>query len=180
MCYEVRACFFKQIAWHRAEENGKVVVMITNTVTLNGETADVSIITKWIEALNDECIIREKAGFLFKATFDGEHLMLAVAPCLIHGERSLHYKLKLEKMDAFTLVGSVNAQGVFTLLFKPDSMEQLRKESAHFIEVCRRFSTVLLEQGYTAEGLLDEVTQGVLQNLGLSPAPKRLADLYVK
>ena len=47
-----------------------------------------------IRALNDECIVREKAGFLFKASFDGEHLMLAVAPCMIHGERSMHYNKK--------------------------------------------------------------------------------------
>jgi len=149
--------------------------MVISKVTFNSKTGDSSVAAEWIRALNDEQIIREKAGFLFKASFDGGHLMLAVEPWLINGERSRHYNMHLEKEDAFTLIGSIDAQGVFTMLFKPDSLEQFTAASARFIEVCRRFAGFLLENGYTNEGRLDEVTQGFLKEAGLSFPPQGLA-----
>ncbi len=148
--------------------------MAINKVTLNGKTGDAS---GWIRALNDECIVREKAGFLFKASFDGDHLMLAAAPCLINGERTMHYNMHLKKEDALTLIGDVNAQGVFTILFKPDSRDQVSADAKIYIGRFRRFAAFLLQNGYTGDGLLDEVTQGILEELGLSLAPQTLAEL---
>ena len=107
--------------------------MLVRKITLNGKRGKASIATGLICALNDECIIREKAGFLFKASFDGNHLMLAVAPCLINGERTMHYNMHLKKEDAFTLTGDINAQGVFTILFKPESREQAQKDAKKYI-----------------------------------------------
>jgi hypothetical protein len=143
-------------------------------VTLNGKAGGA---TAWIGALNNERIVREKAGFLFKAGFDGGHLMLAVLPTMINGERSYHYNLHLKKEDAFTLLGDVNAEGIFTILFKPESREQIEANSKRYVELFRRFAAFLIESGYTGEGVLDEVTQGVLKSLGLSPAPKTLVEL---
>jgi len=151
--------------------------MSINRVTLNGKTGDASTAKGWIRALNDKRIVHEKAGFLFKASFDEDHLMLAVAPALINGERTMHYNMHLGMENQFTLIGDVNAQGFFTFLFKPDSMDQLITQSARFIYICRRFAGFLLENGYTGDGQLDEVAQGVLKKLGLSSAPQTLAEL---
>ena len=151
--------------------------MTINKVTLNGKSGDASIAQGLISALNDRRIVLEKAGFLIKASFDEDHLMLAVEPALINGERTMHYNMHLETENAFTLIGGLNAQGVFTILFKPDSLEQFRTEAPRFIEVCRRFAGFLLKNGYTGEGRLDEVTQRLLSDAGLSPAPQVLADL---
>jgi len=148
--------------------------MVVSKVTFNGKVGDAS---GWIHALNDECIVREKAGFLFKASFDDDHLMLAVVPTLINGERSYHYNQHLEKEDVFTLIGDINAQGVFTILFNPESREQVAEQSEEYIERFRRLAAFLIESGYTGDGALDEVTQGVLETLGLSPAPASLAAL---
>lgn len=103
--------------------------------------------------------------------------MLAVAPCLINGERTMHYNLHLKKEDAFTLIGDVNAQGVFTILFKPESREQAQKDAEKYAELFRRFAAFLIENGYTGDGALDEVTQGLLESLGLSTPPRTLANL---
>ncbi len=148
--------------------------MSINKVTLNGKSGGAA---DWIRALNDARIVQEKAGFLFKATFDDDHLMLAVLPCLIHGERSYHYNQHLEKEDVFTLVGTINAQGFFTILFNAESCKQIQADSEKYIELFRRFATFLFENGYTGDGFLDEVTQQVLEELGLSLTPKTLADL---
>jgi len=151
--------------------------MTISKVTLNGKIGGPSMTAAWISALNDPRIVREKAGFLFKASLDGDHLMLAVVPCLINGARSHHYDQHLEKEDAFTLLGAVNAGGVFTILVKPDSGEQITTHSAEFIEAYRRFAAFLLNQGYAGGGLLDEVTQGVLRDFGLNSLPSTLSEL---
>jgi hypothetical protein len=79
-------------------------------IVINGESGGISLAEDWIRALNDPRILQEKAGFLFKVFADEDQLMVAVAPALIHGERSYHYALRLEKAQAFfTLIGSVNA-----------------------------------------------------------------------
>ncbi len=150
--------------------------MSIKKVTLNGKRGGAA---NWIRALNDPNLVREKAGFLFKASFDGDHLMLAAAPCLINGERTMHYNMHLKKEDAFTLVGDVNAQGVFTILFKPESREQVAADAEKYIGRFQRFAAFLLQNGYIGDGLLDEVTQDLLKELGLSPAPETLADLQI-
>jgi hypothetical protein len=151
--------------------------MEVGKVTFNGQAGGRSAASAWIGALNSPRIVREKAGFLFKASLDGDHLMLAAVPCLINGARSHHYEQQLEKEDAFTLLGTVSAGGVFTILVKPANAEQIMTHAFGFIEVYRRFATFLLEQGYVGEGVLDEVTQGVLQDFGLSHPPSTLSEL---
>lgn len=142
----------------------------------NVNTDGLSVATAWIRALNDERVVREKAGFLFKVSFDGDHLMLAVAPVLIEGVRNYHYDLQLEREDAFTLIGDVSATGVFTILFKPENCEAIAQHNSEYIEQFRRFAALLRLTGYTGVGRLNDVTQGLLKDLGLSPPPEILAD----
>jgi hypothetical protein len=148
-----------------------------NRITFNGKRSGLSVATEWIRALNDPRVLQEKAGFLFKASFDGDCLMLAVAPTLINGERSYHYNLRLEKEDAFTLIGDVNAQGVFTILFKPESRAAVSQHATEYIGRFRSLAAFLKTTGYTGAGRLDEVTQDILRTLGLSPVPESLSDL---
>ncbi len=147
------------------------------SVALNGKSGDPSLVSDWIRALNDERVVREKAGFLFKACFDAERLLLEVAPFLIHGERTYHYNMHLEKEDAYTLIGMVDAQGVFTLLFKAESPTLSTDQRESYERVYRRFAAFILEAGYAGKGLLDEVTKDLLVELGISPAPVTLAQL---
>lgn len=151
--------------------------MVISKVTLNGKSGDVSVAQGWIRALNDPRIVQEKAGFLFKASLDGDHLMLAAAPCLINGERLHHYDQHLEKEDAFTLLGVVNATGVFTILIKPDTREQVSACRETFLNVFRQFAGFMLDQGYAGEGRLDEVTQSVLISFGSNPPSTTLSEL---
>ena len=147
-------------------------------IVINGESGGISLAKGWIHALNDPRILQEKAGFLFKVYADESQLMIAVAPALIHGERSYHYALRLEKAKAFfTLIGSVNAQGVFTILFKPESREATVTYRLEYIEQFSRFSVFLHRAGYAGAGRLDEITQGLLKELGLSPVPDTLSGL---
>jgi hypothetical protein len=150
--------------------------MTITGVTFNGKHGGLSVAAEWIRALNDARLTVEKGGFLFKAAFEVDHLMLVAVPALIHGDRSYHYNLLMEKEDAFTLIGDVNAQGVFTILFKPESCKAVTQYAAEYIGRFRKFAAFLNDAGYSGEGRLDEVTRGLLKDIGLSPAPEILAD----
>jgi len=150
---------------------------IIRTVTLNGVSGGLSIASPWIGALNDERLVLEKAGFLFKASLCGDHLLLAVEPFLIHGERRYHYNMRLAREDAYTLVGCVDVKGVFTIMVKPESQELSDVQRARYRAVFRAFAGLLLDGGYAGPGLLDEATRELLKELGHAPVPDRLAGL---
>ncbi len=154
-----------------------LAVMSIAKVTFNGVDGRCTVARPWIQALNDAKLVLEKAGFLFKAGLTGDRMLLAVEPCLIQGERRYHFNMHLAHEDAYTLIGSVNAQGEFTILFKPESPELSPGQCARYREVIGTFAAFLLDGGYTGEGLLDEVTQALLGAVGFDPVPDRLSGI---
>jgi len=146
-------------------------------VTLNGRTGGLSSAAGWIQALNNPVLVREKGGFLFKASFNGDHLILEAAPALIQGARSYHYNMLPGLDDAFMLIGSVDAQGGFLILVKPPDEGFLNGHADQYAAVFRAFAIFLEEAGYSGAGHLDEITQGVLRKLGMAPPPQTLREL---
>jgi len=147
-------------------------------VTLNGKTGKPSIARSFIEALNDERIITEKGGFLFKVLAAGNRLVLGVTPYFIDGGRTYHYDTQLPGEDEFTLIGSVTPSGTFEILFKPLSMNLSPEEIRQYSHTYVMFARFLLENGYAGQGRLDEVTISLLREAGLfHPAPRDLAGL---
>jgi len=71
----------------------------------------------------------------------------------------------------------VDAKGVFTIAFKASSLKLGDDEKSRYLAVYRAFARLLLDQGYAGEGILDDVTQCVLAEIGRSPAPCTLAEL---
>ena len=147
-------------------------------VTLNGKTGKPSIARSFIAALNDERIITEKGGFLFKALAAGDRLVLGVTPCFIDGERTYHYDSQLPGEDEFTLIGSVTPDGIFEILFKPLSMELSPEEIRKYADTYVMLARFLLENGYSRRGMFDMVTISLLLEAGLfHPVPRDLAGL---
>lgn len=150
--------------------------MIRNVI-FNGKPGDRSLIKSWVNALNNPRIVTEKAGFLFKVTLNDDQVELAVAPCMINGERLCHYNMKMKQEDAYTLIGDVNATGLFTILFKPESLPLCETQKERYVNNFQQFAKLLLEHGYSEKGRLNEVTQSILEEVGLHPAPQTLAEL---
>jgi hypothetical protein len=148
--------------------------MAISKITFNGKRGGLPVAAEWIRALNDARLTTEKGGFLFKAAFDEDHLMLAAVPALIGDTRSYHYNLHLAQENAFTLIGDVNAQGVFTILFRPESREAATQHASKYIGSFRKLAAFLNDAGYAGEGRLDEVTQSVLKSLGIVSPPETL------
>lgn len=148
--------------------------MTISKITFNGRRGGLSVAAEWIRALNDARLTAEKGGFLFKVSLDGDRLLLCALPAFIGDTRSYHYTMHLDKEDAFTLIGDVSAQGVFSILFKPESREAAVRQSAEYIERFRKFAAFLNDAGYCGAGRLDEVTQGVLKSLGVAHPPETL------
>jgi len=147
-------------------------------VTLNGKMGKPSIVKGFIDALNDDRIITEKGGYLFKALTLGRRLVLGVTPYFIEGGRTFHYDTKLPGENEYTLIGSVTPEGIFDILFKPNSRELSTEDVLRYADSYVIFARFLLENGYCGEGRLDEVTVGMLQGAGLFiPAPTSITGL---
>ena len=148
-------------------------------IIFNEKSGPTSIVIPWIAALNDPRIVTEKAGFLFKALLHEDHMELAAEPCLIHGERLCHYNMPLKQNHPATLIGTVSSTGEFTVLFKPDKGGLTDGQKVHCREGLKAFAALLLEQGYTGEGRLCDITKMILPKIGLSPALQTLTELAV-
>ncbi len=147
-------------------------------MTLNGKTGKPSIALGFIEALNDERIITEKGGFLFKALAAGDRLVLGVTPCFIDGERTYHYDTELPGENEFTLIGSVTPDGIFEILFKPRSRILPSEDIRKYADIYVMFARFLLENGYSGQGILSTVTIGMLREAELfHTLPDNLAGL---
>ncbi len=147
-------------------------------VTLNGKTGKPSIVKQFIIALNDERIIAEKGGFLFKMLAIDERLILGITPCLVDGVRTYHYDTRLPGEDEFTLIGSVTPRGSFEILFQPLSKEISPEDAARYKDTYVMFARMLLENGYLGQGRLGSVTVDILGAAGLfQPVPEDIAGL---
>lgn len=147
-------------------------------VTLNGDAGRPEIAADFIQALNDKGILTEKAGFLFKTTVCGDRLMLGITPYFINDERMYHYDVSLPVENEFTLIGSINAEGVFTIFFRPESLKIPPEKKPIYSDSYVIFARFLLENGYAGKGLLDGVTLNTLEETGLfASVPETLTEL---
>ena len=73
--------------------------------------------------------------------------------------------------------GTTNAQGVFTILIKPESLDLSPEQKEKYLNLYTKFGAFLISAGYKGEGILDSVTQCILQTIESSPIPKTLAEL---
>ncbi len=149
----------------------------TPMVSLNGVAGDITILGDWVRALMNPAVLREKGGYLFKASFADRQAFFAVAPYVLDGQRSYHFAMQIEQDDAHTLIGVVDANGAFGFTFKPDQPEITTAYRLSCLATCRRFARVLIDAGYRGDGVLDDVTKGQLAGWGGHSAPDSLAAL---
>ena len=119
-----------------------------------------------IKGLNDNKIRTEKGGYLFKAAMDEKYFYLGIKPAFLEGQRSYHYHIELPRKLEYFLTGSVNPEGIFSILFIPRSPELTGKEQYIYTNLYRAFAHNLLERGLEKPGHLDDVTPQLLLSLG--------------
>jgi hypothetical protein len=147
-------------------------------VTLNGKRGKAKIAKPFIHALNTPAILTEKAGFLFKATVCGDLLVLGVTPYFIEGQRTWHYDMVMPAENEFTLLGAINADGHFTILFTPISDELTTFEQIAYGDNYIQFAQFLLASGLESEGPLDAITIQLLTEANVfHTPPTSLAEL---
>jgi hypothetical protein len=134
---------------------------------LNGKKASSSLLKAMIAGLNDRKIRTEKGGYLFKAAAQGKKFFLSILPEFHMGERNYHYNIELPGDPVFFLTGSLNPEGVFSLLFVPRSKELTENDKETYKKLYVNFAVNLLDRGLKGPGDLDEVTPMLLQQSGL-------------
>jgi len=150
---------------------------VVTSVTMNDVAGGLNQLAGWMNALVDPALLCGKGGYLFKASFAGPEVFVAVAPYVINGQRSYHHAMRVAHEDALTLIGAVDANGTFSLFFRPGGRDLSEAYREACREVCGRFARLLLAAGYRGRGTLDDVTRGMLAECGMSPPPETMAEL---
>jgi hypothetical protein len=148
------------------------------TTILNGKRATGKALRQMARALADRKLLGERGGFLLKATLKDEGAWLSVVPCILNGARTYHYDMKLAEETAYTLIGAVNANGVFTLFFQPGPAGLGEDARGEYLKAYSRLAALLFDNGYDGEARLDWSTRRLLEESEVArPAPESLAAL---
>ena len=145
---------------------------------LNGDKPSAGEIRRLTKALVDPNRLQSAGGFLFKSRWDGETLHLGIVPSIAEGERLHHYDIVIPEGEH--IIGSVSANGEFTLLFKAD-VESLDAESrSRWRNQFLRLAEVLLNAGYAGEGKLDWITTQIIKESVIFPGiPATLTEIVI-
>jgi hypothetical protein len=138
-------------------------------INLNGQKAGRSLIKSMITGLNDKNIRTEKGGYLFKAAADEKTLFLGILPEFNQGERNYHYNIELPGSPEYFLTGSLNPEGIFSILFIPVEKELSSASVESYKYIYKILAENLLERGITPPGELNMVTTMILESSGLFP-----------
>ena len=131
-------------------------------IYINNKKADCNTIKAMIEAISNKTILTEKGGFLLKVTVLTDYIYIGIIPNFINGERTYHYDIEIGIENEFTLIGAINHQQIFTLLFKPINPILTSKAKEQYYTVYREFADFLFTNGYNNTGELDWITQKIL------------------
>jgi hypothetical protein len=154
-----------------SKSSGRILV-------LNGRIADESRIRDMMHGLNDSSIRTGKGGYLFKSSADDEFLRLGIVPYFQQGQRNYHYDIALPESAECVLIGNLNPDGVFTLLFTPPELPLDDETRAGYAAQYRIFADELISRGFAGRGRLDDATRQMLRDSGIAdPPPKILADI---
>ena len=139
-------------------------------VILNGTAAKPSALTLLKEALSTPNIVTEKGGYLFKSRMDGQAFHFGILPNFLNGQRTYHYDIDIGPSE-FNLIGSINANGSLTAVFKLDRAkvghplpEAVREEYRRQYAVLAWF---LIDCGLSPSFPLDSISIGVLDEAGI-------------
>jgi hypothetical protein len=138
-------------------------------INLNGQKAGRSLIKSMIKGLNDKKVRTEKGGYLFKASSDETTLSLGILPEFNQGDRNYHYNIELPENPEYFLTGSLNPDGVFSILFIPKEKELSSDSINAYRKIYKVLAENLLALGLNGPGELNMVTTMLVQSAGLFP-----------
>ncbi len=145
-----------------------------NAVMLNGEAVSAKDLAFLAKAMSTPDIVKEKGGYLFKSRVDGQTFHFGIMPNFLNGQRTYHYDIDIGPSE-FNLIGSINANGSLTAVFKLD-----RAKIGHPIPVADReeyrrqyaqLARFLIECGLPSSFPLDYITTEVLREAQLCEEP---------
>ncbi|MDA3958316.1 hypothetical protein [Oceanispirochaeta sp.] len=147
-------------------------------IILNGQKASPSLIKTMMDGLNNKKIRTEKGGYLFKLAVDEKNLYFSILPEFNQGDRNYHYNITLPGNPSYFLTGSLNPEGIFTILFIPKEKVLPEADKEEYINIYLQSARGLLEKGLEEPGELDFVSGLLLVSSGLfDPAPASLKEL---
>lgn len=140
------------------------------TIKLNGEVASSQDLTLLAKALSTPTIVREKGGYLFKSRMDPQAFHFGILPNFLNGQRTYHYDIDIGPSE-FNLIGSINASGSLTAVFKPARTKSghvlLEANSGEYRRQYGELARFLIECGLPSSFPLDSISTDVLRETQL-------------
>lgn len=140
------------------------------TVMLNGEAVSAKDLSLLAKALSTPAIVVEKGGYLFKSRVDSHAFHFGILPNFLNGQRTHHYDIDIGP-SAFNLMGSINANGSLTIVFKLDRAKVGQPLPEPDAEEYRRqyaqLAQFLIDCGLPRSHPLDSISMAVLEETGV-------------
>jgi hypothetical protein len=148
----------------------------TVPLILNGSKPGRREVGQFIKAISSPGRLAAAGGYLFKSCISSRELHIGIVPAISEGERLHHYDITVPEEEC--LIGSISATGEFTLLFKADKENMRESERERWRNQYIFFAAALIQRNYQGRGLLDWITQQIIQEAQLfSPVPSTLTEL---
>ena len=153
------------------------------SIMLNGKAASAKDLALLAKALSTPAIVTEKGGYLFKSRADRQSFHFGILPSFLNGQRTYHYDIDIGPGE-FNLIGSINANGSLTAVFKLDHAKIGHPLPEADIEEFRRqyaqLARFLIECGLPSSFPLDSISTEVLREAQLrEKAASNLGQLAV-
>ena len=151
-------------------------------IILNGEEKSKKEIRQILKAVSNKKILKEKGGYVTKASIVNNHLFIGIIPAFIEGWKKYHYDIELEFEDQFSLIGSINADESMTIVFKLDKETYKRGLSKNEQIKLRnnyiKYAHFFIDIGFSGDLKMDEPTKMILKKSGLfEKIPLTLSEL---
>lgn len=169
--------------WFQTKEKNQQNIRLRKPLYLNGKAKQQTEINHILNQLSNPNILTQYGGALFKYQNHSEDELLiddfGIIPCIVDGERTHHYDIQLKKETSFTLIGIINANGIFRVVFKPEEIPLSDDDSKQYKKQFIQLSRFLQNNGFSGSIPLDGITCDLLQEASLFiPSPKELVQLY--
>ena len=152
--------------------------MESSTLIINDEKKEPKSILQMVKAFCNPGILKSCGGYIFTYRIYNNSAYLGIKPSIIEGQRINHYDLNAGPETKVFLTGSINTNGEISLLFKISKTELNDEIKSELRELYLNFSDLLINNGYKGSGILDWITQRIIEESQLFiPIPSTIFDL---
>ncbi len=139
------------------------------SIFLNKKKLSAKATRKIFNSIQNEKIIKEKGGYIFKSSICKSNFHIGIVPSFIEGERTHHYDIELGYEDEYILTGFINIDRTIGFLFTPPGKKESINQDFRdgLKESYSKTAEILIQNGFPPDFRLDWITKKMLEDAKL-------------